>query len=61
MLRTEKKFNDKKQYEFIEIGREEDIFVHYSAIDLDGYKTLSESELVRYELKTLKGLQTSSN
>ena len=42
----------------IEYNNEEDIFVHYSAIELDGYKTLSEGDIVRYELlKTEKGLQ----
>ena len=51
-------FNNTKGYGFIEYNDHEDIFVHYSAIELDGYKTLSEGDLVNYELlKTSKGLQ----
>ena len=43
---------------FIEYSDEEDIFVHYSAIEVDGYKTLGEGELVHFELtRTNKGLQ----
>ena len=51
-------FNNEKGYGFIDHMGGEDIFVHYSAIELDGYKTLSEGDLVNYELlKTSKGLQ----
>lgn len=51
-------FNDEKGYGFIEYTGNEDIFVHYSSIELDGYKTLSEGDLVSYELfETAKGLQ----
>ena len=58
MLGKVKWFNDAKGYGFIESGDTEDIFVHYSAIELDGYKTLSEGNIVRYDLiKTDKGLQ----
>ena len=58
MLGKVKWFNNEKGYGFIEYGDNEDIFVHYSAIELDGYKTLSEGNIVRYELiETDKGLQ----
>ncbi|MDD6223439.1 MAG: cold shock domain-containing protein [bacterium] len=58
MLGKVKWFNNTKGYGFIEYTEEEDIFVHYSAIELEGYKTLSEGELVQYELlRTNKGLQ----
>lgn len=58
MLGKVKWFNDEKGYGFIQYNEGEDIFVHYSAIKLDGYKTLSEGNTVRYELvKTDKGLQ----
>ncbi len=51
-------FNNEKGYGFIELENSEDIFVHYSAIKQDGYKTLSEGQIVEYELiKTEKGLQ----
>ena len=59
MLRgTVKWFNNAKGYGFIEYGDLEDIFVHYSAIKQDGYKTLSEGQLVEFDLvETPKGLQ----
>ena len=45
-------------YGFIGFRENEDIFVHYSAIDLDGYKTLSEGQLVEFKLiETSKGYQ----
>lgn len=51
-------FNNEKGYGFIEGEHDEDIFVHYSAIKQDGYKTLSEGQMVEYELlETEKGLQ----
>lgn len=51
-------FNNEKGYGFIEGDDGEDIFVHYSAIKQEGYKTLSESQIVEYELlETAKGLQ----
>ncbi len=51
-------FNNEKGYGFIEGENGEDIFVHYSAIKQDGYKSLVENQLVEYELvKTDKGLQ----
>ena len=51
-------FNDAKGFGFIEYNEGEDIFVHYSAIELDGYKTLSEGQLVEFKLiETSKGYQ----
>lgn len=51
-------FNNEKGYGFIEGENDEDIFVHYSAIKQDGYKSLSEGQMVEYELlETEKGLQ----
>ena len=45
-------------YGFIEYGNLEDIFVHYSAIAKEGYKTLSEGDFVDFKLiETSKGLQ----
>ena len=43
-------FNNDKGYGFIDFKENEDIFVHYSAIELDGYKTLSEGQLVEFKL-----------
>jgi CspA family cold shock protein len=51
-------FNNEKGYGFIDHSSGEDIFVHYSAIKQDGYKTLSEGQLVDFDLvETPKGLQ----
>ncbi len=51
-------FNNVKGYGFIQYDDLEDIFVHYSAIIKDGYKTLKEGELVDFKLiETSKGLQ----
>lgn len=51
-------FNNEKGYGFIEGGNGEDIFVHYTAIKQDGFKSLSEGQIVEYELlETEKGLQ----
>lgn len=51
-------FDSKKGYGFI-IGPEgEDVFVHYTSIDGDGFRSLREGEQVEYELlRTDKGLQ----
>jgi len=48
---TVKWFNDAKGYGFIRAeGREEDVFVHYSAVQAEGYRSLSEGEEVEFEL-----------
>ena len=58
MLGRVKWFNNEKGYGFIDFRENEDIFVHYSAIELDGYKTLSENQLVEFKLiETSKGYQ----
>jgi cold shock protein len=44
-------FNDRKGWGFIEPdGGGEDVFVHYSAIVGDGYRTLTDGDRVSYEL-----------
>lgn len=51
-------FNNEKGFGFIEYSENEDIFVHYSAIKKDGYKTLAEGEYVHFNLvNTEKGYQ----
>ena len=51
-------FNNEKGYGFINGSPEEDIFVHYTAIKQDGYRTLSEGQKVEFNLiQTDKGLQ----
>ena len=51
-------FNNEKGYGFIESENLADIFVHYSVIRKDGYKTLAEGDSVIFRLiETPKGLQ----
>lgn len=58
MIGRVKWFSNDKGYGFIDFRENEDIFVHYSAIELDGYKTLSEGQLVEFKLiETSKGYQ----
>lgn len=54
-------FNESKGYGFIRQEDGTEIFVHYSAIDGDGFKTLAEGDDVEYETVTTdKGLQASN-
>ena len=51
-------FNNEKGYGFINSSEPEDIFVHYTAINQEGYRTLSEGQTDAFNLiKTDKGLQ----
>ena len=43
-------FNDAKGYGFIEREGQKDIFVHYSSIVQDGFKSLKEGERVSFEI-----------
>jgi cold shock protein len=54
-------FNDAKGYGFIEQDSGEDVFVHFSAIQMDGFKTLAEGQFVEFEIQTgAKGLHASN-
>lgn len=58
---TVKWFNDAKGYGFLAQETGEDVFVHFSAIQKDGFKTLSEGELVTFDLVSgPKGLQAAN-
>lgn len=58
MISKVKWFNNDKGFGFIEYNSGEDIFVHYSAIKSEGYKTLMEGQNVSFKLITTnKGLQ----
>lgn len=43
-------FNEAKGYGFLEVPGQKDIFVHYSAIQKDGFKTLLEGQDVEFEI-----------
>ena len=58
---TVKWFNGAKGYGFIQRSSGEDVFVHFSAIQESGYRTLNEGETVEYDLtKGPKGLQAAN-
>lgn len=47
---TVKWFNAEKGFGFIEVEGENDVFVHFSAINQDGYKSLEEGQAVEFEV-----------
>jgi CspA family cold shock protein len=47
---TVKWFNDKKGFGFISIEGGEDIFVHHTAIQSEGFRTLEEGDKVEFEI-----------
>lgn len=54
-------FNASKGYGFIQRQSGEDVFVHFSAIQGDGYKSLNEGQAVEFEVTTgPKGLQAAN-
>jgi CspA family cold shock protein len=58
---TVKWFNDSKGFGFIEQENGEDVFVHFSAITGDGFKSLTEGDRVSFETtKGPKGLQAAN-
>ncbi len=57
---TIKWFNSPKGYGFISREEGDDVFVHYNAIEGDGYRTLEEGDKVEFEVEQgPKGLQAS--
>ena len=58
---TVKWSNASKGYGFIQRQTGEDVFVHFSAIQMDGYKSLNEGQAVEFEVtKGPKGLQAEN-
>jgi len=58
---TVKWFNAAKGYGFIQRENGEDVFVHFSAIQTEGYRTLDEGSSVEFEVtKGPKGLQATN-
>jgi cold shock protein len=47
---TVKWFNAEKGYGFISRGEARDVFVHYSAIQMDGYRSLEEGQRVEFDV-----------
>lgn len=58
---TVKWFNERKGFGFIEQTGGSDVFVHFSAIEGNGFKTLSEGQQVSFEVRQgKKGLEAQS-
>jgi CspA family cold shock protein len=58
---TIKWFNSSKGYGFISREGDSDVFVHYSAIQVDGFKTLDEGQRVEFSVEQgPKGLQAAN-
>lgn len=54
-------FNDSKGYGFIEQENGDDVFVHFSSIQGDGFKSLAEGQAVTFDVtQGAKGLQASN-
>ena len=58
---TVKWFSNEKGYGFIERDEGDDVFVHFTAIAMDGYKSLREGQRVEFEVvEGTKGLQAAN-
>lgn len=58
---TVKWFNDAKGYGFLSRTNGEDVFVHFSAVQSSGFRSLSEGQAVQFEVtKGPKGLQAEN-
>ncbi len=58
---TVKWFSNAKGYGFITRDMGEDVFVHYSAVSGDGFRTLEEGQRVEFDIEeTAKGLQATN-
>lgn len=58
MLGKVKRFNSEKGYGFIKTDNGKDLFFHYSELQMEGYKTVEQGQIVEFEIiETEKGLR----
>jgi cold shock protein len=58
---TVKWFSNEKGFGFIEREGGDDVFVHFSAITMEGFKTLAEGQVVEFEIQSgAKGLHAAN-
>jgi cold shock protein len=58
---TVKWFSNEKGYGFIQRDEGDDVFVHHSAVEMEGYRSLTEGQRVEFEVvQGDKGLQASN-
>ena len=58
---TVKWFNNQKGYGFISDDQGNDVFVHYSGLKMDGFKSLEEGQAVTYDLtEGARGMQAAN-
>jgi cold shock protein len=61
MKGTVKWFNDSKGYGFIQRHDGDDVFVHFSAIEAEGFRTLAEGEEVEFDVRdSERGVQAAN-
>ena len=61
MKGTVKWFNNQKGYGFISDEEGKDVFVHYSGLNMDGFKSLEEGQAVTYDLtEGARGMQAAN-
>lgn len=58
---TVKWFNDGKGYGFISAKNGENVFVHFSDIQMDGFRTLAEGDQVEFELRETENGSQAAN
>ncbi|GAB2735381.1 cold-shock protein [Salinifilum aidingensis] len=58
---TVKWFNSEKGYGFIAVDGESDVFVHYTAINMSGFRTLDEGDRVEFEVKAGRDGRTQAD